>query len=306
MAYRRKHSIPFALSRTMPGFGSLMILLSAAGFGSMALFARWAYADGASPGTVVFLRFAVGALLLAGWLAVRRIALPRGRALRGYLGLGALYALTAWSFFSALRHTGSGIAALLLYTYPIFVALIASSLGLDRFGRRELLALLLSAAGLLLALGGQLSGFNPAGTAYALTAALVYATYVVGGGMLRQSDDSSPLAAACVVLLAAALGNGLASGLGGFSFPQGPRGWLACIAIGIFGAALAIAAFLAGLARIGPTRAALLSTLEPLITILLGLAFLDEHLSLLQGLGAAGILGAALLLTLPANKATAA
>ncbi|WP_371325409.1 DMT family transporter [Dechloromonas sp. ZY10] len=276
-----------------------MILLSTAGFGSMALFAHWAYADGASPATVVFLRFAIGTLLLGGWLGLRRIALPAGRVRRGYLYLGGLYALTAWCFFSALRHTSSGLAALLLYTYPIFVALFAGALGIDRFGRRELLALLLAAGGLLLALGGEHDNFSLSGTAYALSAALIYAAYVVGSGFLRQADHSSPLAATCVVLLAAATGNGLAAGLEGFAWPQGLAGWLACLAIGVFGGVLAIAAFLAGLARIGPTRAALLSTVEPLITLLLGLLFLDERLTLAQALGAAGILSAALLLTWP-------
>lgn len=290
----------------MPAFGSLMILLSAAGFGSMALFARWAYADGASPGAVAFLRFALGGLLLGSWLLSRRIRLPYGPALKGYLLLGGLYALTAWCFFSALRHVSSGLAALLLYTYPIFVALLAGALGIDRFGRRELLALLLAISGLLFALGGNQGNFNWIGSAYALGSGLCYAIYVVGSGFLRQADHSSPLAAACVVLLAAATGNGLAAGLEGFAWPQGINGWLACIAIGVFGAALAIAAFLTGLARVGPTRAALLSTVEPLITLLLGLIFLGEQLTLAQALGAAGILGAALLLTWPQQVPAAA
>jgi drug/metabolite transporter (DMT)-like permease len=70
------------------------------------------------------------------------------------------------------------------------------------------------------------------------------------------------------------------------------------VILALFSTALAIAAFVAGLARVGPTLAAILSTLEPVITIGLGVAFLHETLQGNTVLGGMLILGAALGLTL--------
>lgn len=282
--------------------GILYILVSAACFGSMALFAHFAYADGASPGTLMFLRFSIGALLIGGWLAFNRVGLPRGRALAGYAFLGFLYALMAWSFFTALQYASSGLVALLLYTYPLFVAVLAAVLGLDRFGRVEAAALVIASLGLLLALGNDSTG-SPLGIALGLAAGAIYSIYIVTGS--RLGKDTPPLAAAFVVLTAGAACHAIVGGATGFAFPQHPSGWAGALAIGVFGAALAIGAFFAGMKRIGPTRASVLSTLEPLVTIGLGATFLGEHLALPQLVGGGAILAAALLLTLaPRASAT--
>lgn len=274
--------------------GLLFIFASAAGFGSMALFAHIAYADGVTPATLVFLRFLIGALLIGGWLAARGIALPRERALRGYIVLGAIYAFGAWAYFAALQYAASGLVALLLYTYPLFVVLFAALLGIERFGRREATATVLVSTGLLLALGSSAGGGQPLGIVLGIASGLAYAIYIVSGSRLGQ--QTSPLAAAFVVLLTGASCHAVVSGLAGFSLPQSSAGWLALLAIGVFGAALAIGAFFAGLKRLGPTRASLLSTVEPPITIALGALFLGESLAWPQLLGGAAILGAALLL----------
>lgn len=274
--------------------GILLILASAACFGSMALFAQWTYAESVTPGTLLFLRFGAGALLIGAWVNWRRIPLPRGRALAGYAFLGMLYAAMAWSFFSALQYAGSGLVALLLYTYPLFVALIAAILGLERLGRTEVVAIAIAAGGLLLALGGDTAGSRPLGITLGLASGVIYAVYILVGS--RLGDATHPLAAAFVVLLSGAACHGIAGGVGGFAFPTSDSGWLAALAIGIFGAALAIPAFFAGLSRVGPTRASVLSTLEPVVTIVLGVLFLNERLGAAQLFGGFAVLAAAILL----------
>lgn len=288
----------------MPFSGLLFILASAAGFGSMALFAHIAYADGVSATTLVFLRFLIGALIIGAWLAVRGIALPRGRALYGYVLLGGIYSFGAWAFFAALQHASSGLVALMLYTYPLFVALFAALLGIDRFGRREGSAMLLTCAGLLLALGSSAGGGQLLGIALGVASGLAYAIYIVIGSRLGQ--QTPPLAAACTVLLTGAACHGLLGSVTGFSLPNSSSGWLALLAVGTFGAALAIAAFFAALKRLGPTRAALLSTIEPPITITLGFFFLGENLAWPQLVGGAAILTGAILLAMTKGPETLA
>ncbi|AXK38986.1 DMT family transporter [Crenobacter cavernae] len=289
----------------MSFMGSLLVAGSAAGFGSMALFAHYAYADGVNPGTLTFLRFLIGAGLLGIWVLARGIALPRGRVLAAYALMGGgLYCVAAWCYFAALQYASSGGVALMLYTYPLFVAGIAAATGNERFGRRERLAMGLAAIGLALALGGGGLG-QPLGLALGVLAGLLYAVYLVAGNRLGGSCD--PFAAAFVVLASAATSNGLmlASG-GGFALPQSEQGWLAVVGIGFFSSALALVALFAGMRRLGATRSAVLSTVEPLITIALGCVFLGEAWSALQWLGSLSIVAAALAITLPGKTPQAA
>ena len=284
----------------MPLSGFFLVISSAAGFGSIALFAHLAHADGVSTSTLVFLRFALGAAMLGAWIFINRIPLPRGRALAGYSLIGGgLYAAAAAAYFAALQHASSGLVSLLLYTNPICVAVISAIAGFDRLGRIEIGALLLAAVGLTLTLAGDHSG-QPIGIALGLLGGVVYALYIVTGS--RLPAQTSPLAGAFVVLASGALVHGSIAAVTGFDWPDTSRGWLAAIGIGIFGSAFAIGAFLAGLRQIGPTRASVLSTVEPLVTVTLGAVFLGERWQAQQLFGGLVILLAATLIATASGR----
>jgi len=78
--------------------------------------------------------------------------------------------------------------------------------------------------------------------------------------------------------------------------PYTPAGWLAVLAIAVVGTVVAIAFFLAGLARLGPVRASTYSTLEPVFTVALAAILLGEQVTALRALGGALILAAVLIL----------
>lgn len=276
--------------------GSLLILVSAVCFGSMALCARLAYADGVDTTTLLALRFGLAALALALPLAARRIALPRGRALSGYLLMGLVYTGMAWGYFSALHYASSGTVALVLYTYPVFVAAGSAALRIDRFGPAEWLALAASTLGLALLLGTALQG-SALGVGLALASALLYAGYIIIGSKLGDAGVH-PLAGSWVILAAAGALDGAVAAFSGLHLPHGAVGWLALAAIALGGGVLAIVTFIAGLRAVGPTLASVLSTLEPVVTIALGIAFLGEALHGSALAGALLILGAAVGLTL--------
>lgn len=274
--------------------GALLVFISALGFGAMALFAKVLYAQGMDTHSLLMLRFALAAVLLGGLARARGARFPTGRALANAVFMGLAYALMAWTYFSALRHASSATVALLLYVYPILVTLAAAALGLDRFGAAEALCLALASAGLCLVLGGAIAG-TATGLLLALASALCYSAYILLGSRAQPPVDS--LAASTVVLgTAAACYLGLAMWQG-VRWPQGASGWGAMLALAVFGTVVAIAAFVAGLRRVGPTQAAVLSTLEPVVTVGLGVAFLGERLSPGAAAGGALILLAALVLT---------
>lgn len=272
-----------------------LVLLSALGFGSIAIFAKIAYAAGITPTMLLALRFTLAVALLAPLVWIRRLRLPRGRALAGFALMGALYTAQSQSYFTALMHASSGLVGLLLYVYPILVTLMAVAFGWEKLDRPTFLLLALAVAGMAITLGGNLQG-QPLGIVLGLLAAAVYAVYIIIGGRLTQNTD--PLAATLVVMTAAALGNGSLALAGGSALPYGATAWLAIGAIALFSTVLAIASFLIGIKYIGPAQASIISTLEPVITLCLGVALLGESVSGGQLVGGTMVLAAVVLLSL--------
>src|SRR5450631_1571859 len=155
----------------------MLVLFSALGFGSAPLFARLAYEGGVSTSVLLALRFLLAVVVLATLVRIKRIPLPRGRALAGFILMGALYTAQAQSYFTALRYASSGLVALLLYIYPVLVTLLALLLGWEKLNRRTLILLAVATAGIAITLGGKLVG-QPLGIALGLLAAAVYAVYI--------------------------------------------------------------------------------------------------------------------------------
>jgi drug/metabolite transporter (DMT)-like permease len=269
-----------------------LVLLSAIGFGSMALFAHRAYDGGVTPSVLLTLRFAFAAALLAPVVWLRRLPLPRGGALAGFVLMGLLYTGQSQCYFTALMHASSGLVALLLYAYPVMVALLAISFGWEKLDRRTLLLMALAVAGIAITLGGKLEG-DSLGILLGLLGPAIYAVYISIGNKVTQ--DTDPLSAALVVMTVTALGNGALALGSGDALPQTAATWWAIFAIGVC-SVIAVATFLIGVKHLGGAQASIFSTLEPVVTILLGVLFLGESVSTGQLLGGAMVLVAVILL----------
>lgn len=275
--------------------GQLKILLSAIGFGSMAIFARFAYEDGASTPTLLFLRFALAGALLLPWCLAKRLEWPRGRSLLVLMLMGSLgYAGMAACYFNGLHYANAGTISLLLYLFPAIVLALSTLLLKEPFTRRRLLAICLALSGLLVTVGVDLQA-QPLGLLLGLTSALIYSLYILAGSRLVHGGH--PLTHACVVVLSAASCYGVWLAINGFSPPHSAAGWGAILGIVLLGTVAALALFLSGLQSTGATQASLISTAEPVVTIILAWLFLGEQLSLSQVLGGALILWAVLLIS---------
>lgn len=283
-----------ARTRARTASGIAYIALSALGFGSMAVFARHAYAAGVDTSTLLLLRFSIAGAILWAVLAVRRGSLPRGRPLLVLIGMGAVgYAGQAFSFFTALTLGSAGLAALLLYLYPALVALLSRVVLRHVLSPLQLGAIAMALAGSALTVGRAVDG-TALGVLFGLLAAFIYAGYILTGSRLPASV--TPTASATVVISAAALVYGAIALARGTSLPATAGGWIAVFAIAVVSTAMAIAFFLEGLERLGPVRASIYSTLEPVFTLVLAGVFLGERPSLARLVGGALILGAVVLL----------
>ena len=274
--------------------GVACIVVSAICFGTMAIMARAAYAAGVDIATLLALRFVIAAAVLVSVALARHEPWPKGRALLTAILLGALgYAGQSFTFFTALTLAPAGLVALLLYLYPALVTVLSALALGERLTQRKLAALAVAVIGTALTIGPA-SNASPLGVALGLAAATIYAVYIVVGSRLGTRVAPRPMAT--VVVASAGAVFAVAALARGPAWPQSAMGWLAVVGIAIVSTVVAIVLFFAGLERIGPTRTAVLSTVEPLWTVVLAAVFLGELIAPWQIVGGALILGAVVLL----------
>jgi len=283
--------------------GTLMCIGSAAGFGAMAVFGKLAYDEGTTVGTLLSARFALAALLF--WVLVfmggerstglRRLA---RRDLLIALGLGAFgYAAQAGCFFAALDRIDASLLSLLLYTYPSMVAVAAIVLRRERADGRRFTALALASGGLVLVLANAEAGtLDPVGAVLALAAALVYTTYILTSqgiaGRISPTVLSALVCTGATITLTA--GTAAIGDLQPGAVTAAGWGWL--LSLAVVSTVVAVSLFFAGLKRVGPTSAAILSTAEPVVTVILAFLVFGELLGPLQLLGGALVIVAVLVL----------
>jgi drug/metabolite transporter (DMT)-like permease len=283
--------------------GSLLCLASAGAFGSMAIFGKLAYDEGATVGTLLATRFVLAAALF--WLlALGRLRVLRRRDVALALALGAVgYGAQAGGYFTALERLDASLLSLLVYTYPVIVTGAAVALGRETGSRRTVLALVLASSGLVLVLAGASAGaLDPVGTALALGTAIVYSAYIlVSQGVAARVG---PLALGALVCTGAAgsltLGAAAAGDLHPAAVSAAGFGWLGGLAA--VSTVAAIALFFAGLRSAGPTAASILSTLEPVVTVALAFVAFGESLGGAQLAGGVLVLMAVLAVRNPNPK----
>ena len=274
-------------------------LAAACAFGAMAVHGKLCYEEGATVGTLLALRFALAAALF--WLLVPRREL-RGISRRDValgLGLGAgVYALQAGMFFTALERIDASLLSLLCYTFPAIVAVAAVALGRERFDRRKTLALCLASGGLVLVVASAGTGaLDPLGTALGLATAVVYSGYILVGEGIASRVPTRALAA--LVCSGAALTLTAGSAVAGQLHPERltVAGWGWLLILALVATVLALSLQFAGLRRVGPTTASILSNAEPVVTVMLAFAVFGEVLAPLQLVGGGFVLAGVLVLS---------
>jgi len=276
--------------------GVALVIGSAVCFGTLGVFGKLAYRLGLTTPQLLSYRFALAALLL--WLAamVIRQPIPPRRSLLG-LGImgGAGYVGQSGSYFSALHFIPASTNALLLYTFPVVVTLLAALLFHETLSWVKLAACGLAFFGTLLVVEAQLHATPAIGIVLGLGSAAFYSGYILFGS--RLLPGLPPVSATATIMTSAALVWGTYAAVTGQLAVAwtGPR--IALIGgFALLGTTIPVLTFILGLRLVGPSRAAILSTFEPASTVLLAVLILGELASPLQYLGGALIIASVLLL----------
>ena len=287
------------MSKRDERLGALYVSLSAVLFGTMPLVAKIAYRHGGNACTAVFGRYAFGALIAAGIIALRpglsfRVA---RRQMGQLLRLSILNALTPLLLYLSYNTVDSGLATTLHFTYPIIVILLMRLCFGERLTGRKLLCTGLCAAGVLLLYtpGGRSSLM---GMALALASGLTFAIFVIGLGRSDLRTVPALVTTFWLALFAAAEVAVFALCTGDLALSQGWQAWAAELELGLMTTALAMALFQKGVFLCGEVNASLLSNLEPITGIAIGVMVFGEVVTLKVAAGVLCILTAAVMTAL--------
>jgi drug/metabolite transporter (DMT)-like permease len=295
--------------------GIALVIMSAVAFGSGGLFARPVYATGVDWLTLMAWRFAIaGALswvLLLSSRAARHAlrTMPR-RTLLVTMGLGAWYLSNTATYYAGIATVPLSLAALIVYIYPPVVAVLALQFGRPLQGRRAWAALGIAATGVVLAIGGiDASTAPPIGPLLLVVVSpLLYAGWIIlaarhGGERSDRtghgSDEGANASVAGAVMLTTTavlywllnlvLGHPLLPG----DIPA--EAWPGILGVAVVAGFLAVQGFYAGAQRVGAAQASLISTVEPLWTIVAASVLLGERLQPVQLVGGVMILAGVVL-----------
>jgi len=290
--------------------GIALTVISAFAFGSGALFAKPVYGAGVGWHELMAWRFLIGAAAAWVWLAVfppARAALRSlsRRAVLVSVALGVLYTGNSATYYAGLETVSASLAALMVYTYPAIVAVITLQVGRPLEGRRAWLSLAIALAGVALAVGniGDVAPPPPLGLALVAVSPVIYSIWIVLSARLsgeRKEDvgrdagaGANPTAAGAIMLTATATTywvTALVLGRPVLPAEVPSEAWLGIAGVGLVSTFIAVQAFYAGAHRLGAARASLVSTVEPIWTIVLASLLFSETLGPLQLLGGAMIL----------------
>lgn len=259
------------------------LVLLAGIWGWSFLFIKVAVA-GFTPATVAALRVGLGATVLLGYVRARGLPFPPVRdwwrhfLVVALFGSALPFTLLAWGE----QHISSALAAVLNASTPLFAALFARLLLGDRLNRAQVAGLVLGFAGVAVAVGLAVEDLTGAALGGELAAVAAGAGYGLAFAYTRRHLTTLPpvvaagaqLATATALLAPVAVVTSLRQG-----FSPTPTRVAAVVLLGVMGTGAAYVLSYRLVRDVGPTRAALVTYLIPIVAVTVGVVFLDEVFS---------------------------
>lgn len=268
-----------------------LILLSGIFYGGFSFFGVKILSAPLSINSMLFWRFLIATASMIFVCMVSKPPLPKTMTpwVVDFLLGAVLYGGGSAIYFMATETIGTGLAMVIFFSYPAMVILFSRVIDGTPITRNSFISLGLVFLGFILMSGQNEIYFSWRGAFLSGLGAFLYAAYVYISK--RQLEAAHPLISTLTQCLGGCiLFYLLAQGEGGLQIPVQTSTWIYCILIGLLCTSIPIVLLLKGLKTIDAGKAALLTVLEPLITLLLGTAFLNERLDSLQIVGMALIL----------------
>jgi drug/metabolite transporter (DMT)-like permease len=259
-----------------------------------------------SPATLLFIRMTLALpffAVAAWWLRRQEPALrPRDWIAVGALGVLGYYA-ASYVDFVGLQYVGAGVGRLILFLYPTLVLLLSFVFLHKKPARREIVALVLSYAGIALVVSSQVDATHGGrlfawGALLIFAGALGYAVYLVAGSQVVKRVGSMRFTAYSMVIASvpAVLQFFVLEDLSALQVPTAVWGY--SIVLATFCTVLPVFLVAEALRRIGANQFALIGAVGPVSAAVTSAIGLDEPFTWLQGVGGLLVISGVLLVSL--------
>ncbi len=275
--------------------GSLYVFFSASMYSTLPILGKFAYSAGLGPSSILLLRYFFSFILLAFLIKLFR----HGKVLSLsplVVAQGIFLTSSGLFYFYALKTLSAGLTTVILFAHPVLVAVLAIVIFKEKFVPQLFAGLVLAliGIGLISGLGGNTNDLSGSGIFFAILACLCYTFYsligqktVSNAGTLSITATLSLLA---VIIIIPIYHNDL-----GFIYSLTLQQIIITLAIAVMNTLLAVFFFLKGLQKIGASRATLISTVEPVLCLLMAYLILGETLNRLELTGSILVLVSMLL-----------
>lgn len=286
--------------------GILYITLSSLSFGLIPILAKLSYKGGANTSTVLFLRFLFASFILFYYLIRNKISIRisiKQMIIVVVLGIFG-YSATTICLFASYDYIAVGMATTILYLYPALVTVLSLIIYREKITMKKVVSLIVSFIGILSLIGSGTINLSIRGILLALLSALFYSFYVIGVSHNEIKELNSYLLSFYISLVVAIsmLFIGLTNN--NLNFKISFYSLVCILLLAFISTVIALMAFLKGVRIIGPSRAAIFSNLEPLVSLVLGYLILREKITLGMALGSGLIIISILILSMNKKNLT--
>jgi len=284
--------------------GIIQSVSSGVCYGALGLLGKTLYEHNVAPGQLLALRFLLASVMTLIFVTLKhpaRLRLTRKQflscAILGVFG----YALFSLCFFSALKGLSASLTVLLLFTFPVLVAIGGWLFFKEAVARQHLPAIPIASLGLIGLVWGDLSVERAEFLVLAMVSALVYALYILASSRWLKGVDPGASTAYIQAFAGLTLGTlYLQDGEQTMHIVQ--NNWLMLGVISFLCTVMAMGLFLAGLQKLKGWEVSVLSMSEPLTGVVLATTFLNESLTWVQLAGAGAVIIALVWVSWPVNR----
>ena len=276
--------------------GTIFVVMSSFGFSIGPTLAKNAYDSGANPLGVMTIRFTIASVIM---LVLRKILLrkepfPAPKIILEMFAVGALGITTvSFTYFIAIETIDTGLAIVLWYCNPLLVVLISWVIYKKRPSRNIVISLVFTLIGIYITTG-QIKGGSNRAIALIMVSAFLFSIYLLA--LARTLSKVNLLTGVTFINVGAALGYWLICATLPFGlsveFPSNQLSWMYIAVFALFGTVTPFLFSYAGMKRVGPSMLSVITTIEPVLAIAMGIIFLNEVLTLKRVIGATFVIGA--------------
>lgn len=259
--------------------GVIYAVISSTTFGLIPLFSVSLLRNNVGAPTILCYRFLLAALVMALVMVLtRRSFRLEGAVLAPVAILAVLYSSTAILLLESYQYIPSGIATTIHFLYPLVVTLSMAWLFKERTWRGIYLAVLVSLLGVaLLAWGNHAEGDFGHGVILAFLTVITYAAYIVGVMRSRASSIDGVVLTFYVLAMGAVLFFVYALATTGVEAVHEWGSWRDLIMVALVSTVLSDYTLVLAIKRIGPTMTSILSSMEPLTAVVVGVFYFGER-----------------------------